>query len=595
VAREQRRLAAIVSADVAGYSRLMGRDESGTLAALKALRREVVDPKIAAHAGRIVKTTGDGLLLEFPSVVDAVRCMIEVQTEMVTRVADVPEDRRIAFRIGLHVGDIIIDGDDIFGDGVDIAARLQEIATPGGLCVSGRVHDDVRDRLETVFEDGGAQTLKNIARPVHVWRWSPGASTLGATPVSVGAHLALPDKPSIAVLPFQNMSGDPEQEYFADGMVEDIITALSRMKWLFVIARNSSFAYKGKPPDVRQVGQDLGVRYVLEGSVRKAGNRVRLTGQLIDATTGSHIWADRFDGTVGDVFDLQDQMTGSVVAAIEPKLRMAEVERAQRKPAGNLQAYDLLLRALPKFHSRTRRGLEEADRLLRKAIEIDPEYASAYAQLAWCHWTFVSQGWMDRSNPAVSDLLALARTALALDGEDPEVLSACAPIIALPGEDFSGGMSLIEKAIGLNPNSATAFRTAGMLYAFGGDTRAAIDNLRQADRLNPLEGGVAINIGYTLAHFVAGEHDAVIEWTGKTLRDQANFVPALRYRAASLGLLGRTEEGRRVVQRILDQVPDFTIAKARRHIEYDLNNAFRIQGVADALYEGLRLSGVPEG
>jgi TolB-like protein/class 3 adenylate cyclase len=302
LAREQRRLAAIVAADVVGYSRLMGRDESGTLAALKALRREVIDPPIAAHGGRIVKTTGDGLLLEFPSVVDAVRCVVEVQTAMAAKIADVPEDCRIAFRFGINIGDIIIDGEDIFGDGVNVAARLQEIAPPGGLCVSGRVHDDVRDRLDASFAEMGAQTLKNIARPIPLWSWSPdGMPGASASPTV----LALPDKPSIAVLPFENMSRDPEQEYFVDGLVEDIIAGLSRFKSLFVIARNSTFAYKGKSPDIRQVGRELGVRYVLEGSVRKVGNRIRISGQLIDAANATHLWADRFDGALEDVFELQ--------------------------------------------------------------------------------------------------------------------------------------------------------------------------------------------------------------------------------------------------------------------------------------------------
>jgi adenylate cyclase len=336
---EQRRLAAIVSADVAGYSRLMGRDESGTLAALKALRQEVVDPAIAKHGGRIVKTTGDGLLLEFPSVVNAVRCAFEVQQAMAAKIADVPEDRRITFRIGINIGDIIVDGDDIFGDGVNVAARLQEIAEPGGICISTRVHEDVRDRLDTVFDNGGVQTLKNIARPVQVWRWSAGTS-VPSRPVSAPTALPLPDKPSIAVLPFQNMSGDPEQEYFADGMAEDIITALSRFKSLFVIARNSSFAYKGKSPDMRQVGRELGLRYVLEGSVRKAGNRLRITAQLIDATSGVHAWADRFEGSLEDAFALQDEVTVKAVAAIAPRVQRAEIERARRRPPGNTDAYD---------------------------------------------------------------------------------------------------------------------------------------------------------------------------------------------------------------------------------------------------------------
>ena len=375
--REQRRLAAIVSADVAGYSRLMGCDESGTLAALKTLRREVIDPKICEHGGRLVKTTGDGLLLEFASVVDAVRCVTEIQAAMAAHNADIPVERRIEFRVGVNIGDIIIDGDDIFGDGVNVAARLQELAAPGSICVSGRVQEDVRGKLDIAFEDAGDQQLKNIVWPVRVYRVSPGGAATAAQP-----PLALPDKPSIAVLPFQNMSGDAEQEYFADGITEDIITALSRIPSLFVIARNSSFAYKGKAIDIRQIGRELGVRYVLEGSVRKAGQRLRITGQLVDAETGSHLWADRFDSVLEDVFDLQDRVTMAVAGAIEPSITQAEIRRANRKPTENLQAYDWLLRALGEHQLYSRDGFDRAIDMARRAIELDPRYAQAYAYLA---------------------------------------------------------------------------------------------------------------------------------------------------------------------------------------------------------------------
>jgi TolB-like protein/class 3 adenylate cyclase len=320
--RPQRRLAAILAADVAGYSRLMGADEEGTLARLKAHRRDLLDPKIDQHRGRIVKTTGDGLLLEFPRVVNAVRCAVEMQTAFADRVAKIAEDQRIALRIGINLGDMIVDGDDIFGDGVNIAARLQEIAPPGEICISSRVHEDVRDRLDTAFDDCGTQTLKNIVRPVQVWRWQPGA-TVPAKPADAPTALPLPDKPSIAVLPFQNMSGDPDQEYFVDGLVEEIITALSRFKALFVIARNSSFTYKGRAIDIKQVSRELGVRYVLEGSVRKAANRVRITGQLIESEKGTHIWADRYDGDLSEIFELQDKVALDVVGAITPKLEQA--------------------------------------------------------------------------------------------------------------------------------------------------------------------------------------------------------------------------------------------------------------------------------
>jgi TolB-like protein/class 3 adenylate cyclase len=392
--KEQRRLAAIVSADVAGYSRLMGRDESGTLAALKAVRRDIVDPRIAAHGGRIVKTTGDGLLLEFPSVVDAVRCVIEVQTAMATKMGDVPEVRRITFRVGVNLGDIIIDGDDIFGDGVNIAARLQEIAAPGGVCVSSRVHEDIRDRLDAAFNDGGAQTLKNIARSVQVWRWSPDALAPAMVPTVSRADvpLTLPDKPSIAVLPFQNMSGDPKQEYFADGIVEEIITGLSRTKALFVIARNSSFSYKGKSPDIRQVGRDLGVRYVLEGSVRQSRSRVRVTGQLIEASNGTHIWADRFEGELADVFHLQDEVSSRVVSAIAPTLEQAEIERSRRKPTQNLEAYDFYLRGVSFAYEQRKEANQKALDLFHKAIALDSEFALAFAHAASCYQRAKSWG-----------------------------------------------------------------------------------------------------------------------------------------------------------------------------------------------------------
>src|SRR6202521_2781761 len=375
-----RRLAAILAADVAGYSRLMGADEEGTHERLKAHRRALVDPKITEHRGRIVKTTGDGMLVEFASVVDAVRCAVEVQRGMAERNAEVPQEQRIEFRIGINVGDIILDGGDIFGDGVNVAARLEGLAEPGGICLSGDAQRQVRGKLDVVFEDAGEQRLKNIAWPVRVFRVRPAGAAANARPA-----LALPDKPSIAVLPFQNLSGDPEQEYFADGMVEDIITALSRFRNLFVISRNSSFTYKGHAVDVKQVGRELGVRYVLEGSVRKAANRVRITAQLIDAATGAHLWADRFDGGLEDIFSLQDQVTASVVGAIAPKLEQAEIERAKRKPTESLDAYDYYLRGIASVNLGTRDANAEALRLFYRASELDPDFATAYGMAAWCY------------------------------------------------------------------------------------------------------------------------------------------------------------------------------------------------------------------
>jgi adenylate cyclase len=373
--RVTRRLAAIVAADVVGYSRLVGADEAGTLARLAALRREIVDQNIDQHAGRLFKETGDGFLVEFASAVQAVTCAMEIQKQVEAKAG---EAQPLRLRVGIHVGDVVVQGDDLMGDGVNIAARIEGIADPGGIAVSRAVYEQVRDRLTASFEDRGEIELKNIRRPVHIF-------AVGGEKVAPGATLALPDKPSIAVLPFQNMSGDPEQEYFADGMVEEIIAALSRVHWIFVIARNSTFTYKGRAVDIKQVGRDLGVRYVLEGSVRKAGERIRINGQLIDAASGTHLWADRFDGLPEDVFDLQDRVTASVVGAIAPKLELAEIERAKRKPTGSLTAYDFYLRGMAHMHQYTRDSSDRALQMFGHAMELDHDFAAAFGLAARCY------------------------------------------------------------------------------------------------------------------------------------------------------------------------------------------------------------------
>src|SRR5215469_1371277 len=371
--RVERRLAAILAGDVAGYSRLMGADEEGTLLRLNTHRREFLEPKIAEHRGRIVKRTGDGVLIEFASVVDATRCAVEIQRGMVERNASVPEDKRIELRIGIHIGDVIIEDGDIFGDGVNIAARLESSAEPGGICISDDVYRQVYGKLDANFQDAGEHELKNIARPVRIYQLQTSNREMKAP------ALALPNKPSIAVLPFQNMSGDPEQDYFCDGMVEDIITGLSRIRWLFVIARNTTFTYKGKAVDVKQIGRELGVRYVLEGSVRKAGDRVRITGQLIDAAIGTHVWAERYDRKFDDIFALQDELTLSVVGAIEPSLRLAEIERVKRKRPDSLDAYDLVLQAQPDVYSGMPDRATKALPLLERALALNADYALAHA------------------------------------------------------------------------------------------------------------------------------------------------------------------------------------------------------------------------
>src|SRR3977135_2740533 len=411
----------MLAADVAGYSRLIGADEEGTLTQLKAFRNTLVDPTIALHRGRIVKTTGDGMLVEFASAVDAARCAVEVQRGVAVENVDVPRQARIEVRIGIHVGDII------YGDGVNIAARLEGIAEPGGICISDDAQRQIRGKLDTQFEDMGPQNLKNITEPMRAWRLSVDAKSAeylsAERSTGVAQPLALPDKPSIAVLPFQNMSSDPEQDYFADGMVEAIITALSRYHGLFVIARNSSFAYKGQAVDIKRVGRELGVRYVLEGSVRKIPNRVRVTGQLIDSSTGAHLWADRFDGAMEDIFDLQDDITLKVVGAIAPKLENAEIDRAMRKPTDSLDGYDYYLRAMASFHKAGRDEIKEAVRLFYRAIELDPDFALAYGFAAWCYSQRKSNRWVtDRSREAI-EALRLAHAAVELGKDEAAALA----------------------------------------------------------------------------------------------------------------------------------------------------------------------------
>jgi TolB-like protein len=581
---QTRRLAAILAADVAGYSRLMGADEEATLAALKAIRRELSDPKVNEHHGRIVKTTGDGLLIEFSSVVDAVRCAVEVQRAMAERNTEVPEARRIEFRIGINLGDIILDDDDIYGDGVNIAARLEALAEPGGICVSRVVHDQVRDKLDVVFEDMGEQQVKNIARPVHIWR-----VRLGAKP-AVSAPLALPDKPSIAVLPFQNMSGDPEQEYFADGMVEEIITALSRIRWLFVIARNSSFTYKGKPVDVKQVARELGVRYILEGSVRKAGGRVRITAQLIDASTGAHLWADRFDGSLEGVFELQDQVASGVVGSIEPRLRQSEIERANRKLTESLDAYDLYLRALALRDIHTDESVREAVSLLKRALAIDPNYAPAKALIGWHRVHQTSHGRSPVSDTDTAEAVALARQALEAGKDDPDTLWMAAATLTIFAGELTVAAAAIDRALTLNPNSAHAWMVRGVVSVNLGQPGPAIEACERAMRLSPLDRQRRnFTTGIARAHLVAGRYEEAADWAERTLRDEPGYRAALVTKAIACAHLARMEEARAALSQQIEAQPGLTIARYR---------AFWSRVFSPELMEislsGLRKAGLPE-
>jgi len=586
--RVERRLAAILAVDVAGYSRLMGADEEGTLAALRAVRRELGDPKIAEHRGRIVKTTGDGLLAEFASVVDAVRCAVEVQREMIARNAAAPAERRIEFRMGINLGDIIIEDGDIFGDGVNIAARLEALAEPGGICLSAAAHEHVRDRLDIAFDDLGEQQVKNIARPVRTYAVALGASSRATLPA--GAPLPLPDKPSLAVLPFQNLTGDPEQEYFVDGMVEEITTAIARLPWLFVIARNSAFTYKGKAVDVKRVAQELGVRYVLEGSVRKAGNRVRITGQLIDTATGAHIWADRFDGALDDIFDLQDQVASNVAGAIEPKLRQSEIERASRKPAANLSAYDLYLRALAQSYRFTEEGVAEAVLLARQALAIDPSYAPAAAMVGWCRMLQRVQGWGALAADDVAEACRLARQALEAERDDADTISQAAWTLLLLANEAAMAASVLDRALALNPNAAHAWSARGHIHALRNQPEAAIEAIERARRLSPFDPYTFFCAQIiALAHLAARRFEQAIEWADRALHDQPRFVSAMRFKVVANAHLGRLDAARAELSRALAIDPKLTIAGYREYAR-----SHQAPEILELLVTGLRLAGLPE-
>jgi adenylate cyclase len=591
--RVERKLAAILAADVAGYSRLMGADEEGTLARLKTIRRELIDPKIKKHGGRIVKTTGDGILIEFPSVVEAVGCAVEVQQGMADRNADVPEDKRIIFRVGINIGDIIVEGKDIHGDGVNVAARLQELAEPGGVCVSRAVRNQVRDKVQFGFEDLGERAVKNIARPLRVFRVSwdvPGASGGRAGAEPARPALSLPDKPSIAVLPFQSLSGDPEQEYFADGMVEDITTALSRMRWLFVIARASSFTYKGRAVDVKQIARELGVRYVLEGSVRKAANRVRIAGQLIDGSTGAHLWADRFEGALEDIFNLQDQVTASVVGAIGPRLEQAEIERAKRKPTESLDAYDCYLRGLASHYSWTKEGTSEALRMLYRAIELDPDFASAYGAAAWCYIARKISGWTTDREQEIAETARLARRAVELARDDAQALATAGFALAYVVRDLDDGAAFIERALALNPNLAVAWRFSGLAKLWLGEPDTAIEHLSRAMRLSPLDPLMArMQAAIAQAHFFAGRYDVASSSAGMALRDQPDYIIALRIAVASNALAGRLEQAQKGLARLRQLDPALRVSNLR-----DRLGPYRRPEDLARYEEGLRNAGLPE-
>jgi TolB-like protein/class 3 adenylate cyclase/Flp pilus assembly protein TadD len=566
--RADRRLAAIVALDIAGYSQLMGANEEGTLRQLKAHRKELVDPKIVEHRGRIVKTTGDGMLVEFVSVVDAVRCSAEIQRGMVDRNAAVPAESRIEFRIGINVGDIISDGGDIYGDGVNLAARLEALAEPGGIYVSRVVRDQVRDKLTFAFDDLGEQIVKNIAHPVGVHRVHLGENVgHGGTVVSGARDQSAVDRPSVAVLPFVNMSGDAEQEYFADGIAEDIITGLSKLRWFFVIARNSSFVYKGKAVEVTRVARELRVRYVLEGSVRKGGDRVRITAQLIDASTGNHIWADRYDGRLTDIFSLQDEITRKVIAAIEPKLLEAEAIRTQDRSPENLGAWDMLIRANSLFWRVTRSEGEAAITILRRAVGRFPDYGPAHSKLAFMLLVSGYLGW-NFMEPQTAEAARLAARALELDDSDPWAHLALG-YVAFTMRRTEEAAEEFQRAIDLNPNFAAAHGYLGWALALAGRSDQAITHLEEAIRMSPHDPQNALfNVGLAAAHFLAGRYTEAVAFGRKAIQQRHGFTGGHRIYVASLAQAGQVEAARAALAQLKEVQPEISIAWIEKYVPY---------------------------
>jgi adenylate cyclase len=577
--RVERRLAAVLAADVAGYSRLMGADEVGTLAALKALRREVVDPAVVEHKGRIVKTTGDGMLVEFASAVDAVTCAMAVQEKMAERTA-AGTGPRIQFRVGINIGDIIIDGDDIFGDGVNVAARVENECEPGCVCLSGSAFEQVRGKTSFMFDDLGEKSLKNIDRPVRLYAVKTAVTPPTATaksPAEVGKPLPLPDKPSIAVLPFQNMSGDPEQDYFADGMVEEIITALSRIRWLFVIARNSSFTYKGRAVDVKEVGRELGVRYVLEGSVRKAGQRVRITAQLIDAANSAHLWADRFDDSMEDIFELQDKVALNVAGVIGPAVQAAEIHRLADRPTNDLAAYDLYLRAIAPVRSgeREKESYLQGLDLATKAVKLDPRYGSALAFAAFCHVVLHTAGWTDDADANRREAIDLAHRALAVAGNDPEVLGLVARVLGYFSEDIAAAIALIDRALELNPSFALGWHWSAWLRLWAGEPDVGIRHMQISMRFNPLQSRGDSYIAIGMGHFFSRRFEDAAATLLLALQEHPKWVPTYRFLASCYAHMGRLDEARETARRLrmltADVVPSATHWRNPEHRELYLS------------------------
>jgi adenylate cyclase len=585
----RQRLVAILAADAAGYSRLMSADEHSTVAALDAARA-VFRHEIESRQGRIVDMAGDSVLAVFETATGAVSAALAVQHRLGALCGQLPEERRMRFRLGVHLGEVIEKRDGtVYGDGVNIAARLQALAPAGGITVSESVRGAVRGKVTARFEDQGAQQGKNIAEPVHAYRV---ALEGGDAPVAVVAagetRLVLPDKPSIAVLPFENMSGDPEQAYFADGIAEDLITALSRVSWLFVIARNSSFAFKGEKLDIRTIGARLGVRYVVEGSVRKAGERVRVTAQLIEALSGQHLWADRYDGPLDRVFDLQDQITTSLVGAIEPKLRSTEIARARRKPPDSLDAFDLLLQALPHVATMTGEGLGRAVELLDRAILLSPTYSQALGYSAYCRALRPFHGYSADPARDFREASELARRAVDSDPEDPVGLRAAAVTVVLVERDYQAGWDLMDRSLAIDSNSAYSWALRGWISIWAGEPEQAIPAFERAIRLSPYDQWISnYSLGMAFALNTSGRFEDGLRWARRAMQENPSWIACHRQLVGALALVGRLGEAREAARRHQALDPAFTV---RRWVE---TGPFRRTPNQERFFAALRDAGLP--
>jgi len=564
----------------------MGQDETATLSRLKSLRKELMQPKISEHGGRIVKLMGDGLLAEFSSVVQAVNCAVIIQRSIVDRETDLPDNHRIRLRIGLNQGDIIVEGADIYGDGVNVAARLESLAVPGGICLSGKVYEEVRDRLDFAFEDMGEKAVKNIDRPVRVWRWVNDASPMARKAGSQTSTLMVPDKPSLAVLPFDNMSGDPEQEFFADGIAEDIITGLSRFRSLFVIARNSSFTYKNTAVDVRSVGQQLGVRYILEGSVRRAANRVRVTAQLIEAETGNHLWAEQFDRELADIFAVQDEITQRIVGALQPEIGAAELERARRKSPDSLDAWALYHKGIHHLYQYSKADNAEARRLFRQAVEQDDQFAAAYTMLAYACFMAVFDALTEYRVDQLAESFDMAQKTVRLDDRDAMAHAILGRVLSMRHE-HDLAIAECDKAIELNPNLAQAQFGRGLALVLAGWPGDAAANLENAARLSPRDPNYyAFLLVLAWAHLLQGQFDEALEWARRAVAQPNSGVWGNATQAIALAHLDRCEEAREALDALMEEKPDMALSFISETLP------FRRESDRHIFEDGLRRAGL---